>query len=205
MPDAQEILEHLATASRDARWLALAWHLLVAATLAALAAGCRPPRSHVGPALSAPLLSASAIAWSFGNPFNGMMLFAAALVLAVPRGRPPLGEATLPGPWVRTLGFGLVGFAWVYPHFFEEARFLDYLFFSPLGVIPCPTLALVLGFVLLFDGGTSKGRTIVAAATGAFYGLFGWLVLDVTLDLVLLLGSAVVLVRALASTAGSGE
>lgn len=197
MPDSHEILEHLAAASLDARWLALAWHSIVGAALVAWAAGWRPAPSQVVRALSVPLLSASAIAWMFGNPFNGTVMLAAALILAAPRARTLESEATPSGPWARMIGLGLLGFSWVYPHFFEEPPALDYLLFSPMGVIPCPTLALVLGLLLLLEGIVGHWGTIIVAAAGAFYGLFGWLVLGVNLDIVLAAGSGAVLARSI--------
>ena len=54
-----------------------------------------------------------------------------------------------------------------------------------MGLIPCPTLSLVIGFTLLAGGFGSKAWSLVLVAAGTFYGLFGVARLGVVLDVVL--------------------
>lgn len=50
----------------------------------------------------------------------------------------------------------LVVFGWTYPHFVSTHSWIEYAYAAPLGLIPCPTLSVVIGFTLLVrDVGTS--------------------------------------------------
>ena len=197
MPTTQEILDHLQAASREARWLAAAWHAIVGGLFIAGVLGWRPDRSRVGRALAIPLLSSSGTAWIFGNPFNGLILFALAAALWVLGGRLPEGRAALSRSWVLLAGLGLVGFACGYPAFLDDRGVVDHLLHAPMGVIPCPTLALVLGVCLLFEGCVRREGLILLALAGTFYGCFGWWSLGVAVDSVLAAGSILVLIRSI--------
>jgi len=88
---------------------------------------------------------------------------------------------------------GLIGFGWVYPHFLEVPT-LAYLVAAPVGVVPCPTLALVGGLALLFGGLQSRAVSGILGAASLFYALFGDLRLGVWMDLGLLVGAIALLV-----------
>lgn len=70
----------------------------------------------------------------------------------------------------------------------------SYLYASPAGLIPCPTLSLLIGLALLFNGFGSQTLTVTFAVAGLFYGLFGFLRLSVTSDIILAIGSAILLI-----------
>jgi hypothetical protein len=65
-----------------------------------------------------------------------------------------------------------------------------------LGLIPCPTLSVFIGFTLLFHGFGSKKWMLSAALIGLFYGIFGVLRLKVYLDVALIAGALFLLVYA---------
>jgi hypothetical protein len=90
----------------------------------------------------------------------------------------------------------LFGFGWVYPHFLQTPSIAPYLYASPLGLIPCPTLAAVTGIGLMTAGFGSLPWMLVIGAAGAFYGVVGALLLGVSLDWVLLAGAALMLLNA---------
>jgi len=87
----------------------------------------------------------------------------------------------------------LIGFGWVYPHFLQTDTWLSYLYAAPAGLIPCPTLAVVIGASLAIGGLGSVAWSGVLCAMGAFYSLFGALHLGVDLDWVLLAGAVALL------------
>ena len=87
MPSPQAILAGLAIAARGAIAVAIAWHVVAFAAAAALLGGWRPSRRTVSWLLTAPVASASLVAFSFHNPFNGILLGALALALATIAGR----------------------------------------------------------------------------------------------------------------------
>ena len=91
----------------------------------------------------------------------------------------------------------MIAFAWIYPHFLEGLSPGTSLWAAPMGVIPCPTLSLVIGFALLFDGFGSRSWSLILAGVGLFYGLFGAARLGVVLDVVLVGGASALLVRTL--------
>lgn len=194
MPTPESILEGLATASREAVVLAVAWHALVALGLAALLAGLRPDRRLAALTLAGPLASVALVAWLGGNAFNALVFALVTLAVAgLATWAVPPGPVRAGRPWAAVLGTMLVAFGWVYPHFLDVSPIL-YLAAAPLGLVPCPTLALVGGIALLLDGLGSRGLTGTLGVASLFYALFGMLVLGVWLDAGLLAGAIGLLV-----------
>jgi hypothetical protein len=87
------------------------------------------------------------------------------------------------------IGLAAVAFGWVYPHFLEGGSSVRYLYAAPTGLVPCPTLSAVVGFALLAGGLGSRAWSLMLAAIGLFYGLFGTLRLGVFLDIGLIIGA----------------
>lgn len=193
MPSSQTITEQLALATNSAARVAIGWHVAVALAVAALILGWRPSNRAAGLMLAAPLVSAAAVAVSFGNPFNGSVLglLACALILLALRLGP---DRVATGSFAATaVGALMVGFGAVYPHFVEGGTPLAYLYAAPTGLIPCPTLSLVIGFALLGGGLGSRAWSISLAAAGLFYGLFGVMRLRVYWDIPLIFGATALL------------
>jgi len=189
MLNATVILAGLGRIAIEAYACAVWWHIVVAGFLTALVIGWRPARRLVGGLLCLPLASVSGCAWFFGNPFNGTVFALVAGLLGWLAWRTPGGAARRSRPWTIGLGGVLVAFAWVYPHFLLGRPALAYLWGAPMGLIPCPTLSLVIGVALIGYGPNSKSWSLLLAGAGAFYALFGALRLGVLIDLVLLVGS----------------
>lgn len=195
MPGQPEIVEGLSRIANEFLPLAVVWHIVVATVLVALARGAwRPGRRAAAALLALPLLSASAAAWMTGNMFNGALLLvvAGALVIAA-AGESP--EPARRGPtWAAAVGSAAIAFAWVYPHFLSTHAAWAYLFAAPIGLVPCPTLLLVLGFGLMAGGFGSRMWSLTAAIAGLFYALFGMFRLGVSLDAGLLFASVAMFV-----------
>lgn len=198
MPTPQTILDQLTLASNDAVVLAIAWHLALAGALLGLLLGWRPSNRTVGAMLAGLVASAAVAAFVFGNRFNGTVLGALAVALVLlslrlSRRSVSLASATA----ARIIGVLLVAFGSWYPHFLQRGA-LAYVYAAPTGVIPCPTLSVVIGFALLAGGLGSRAWSVTVGAVGLFYGTFGVARLGVYLDLALVLGAAALLIAAVA-------
>jgi hypothetical protein len=201
MPSSEAILGGLTAIANDWRLLAIGWHVLVGALLAGLLTGWRPAERTTGYLLIAPVASVSGMAWLSGNPFNGAIFAALALLLAVVASRLPDEPVTIAAPVLLVPGALLVAFAWVYPHFLETDRSATYLYAAPLGLLPCPTLSALVGVTLIVSVLRSKAWTATLAAAGLLYGAIGVFRLGVAIDSVLLAG-AILLAGTVARSSG---
>jgi hypothetical protein len=199
MPDTEWIVASLSELAGAERGLAAAWHVLSALMLLALFLGWRPSKRAAGRLLCAPLASVSALAFAYGNPFNGGVFAALALLLCGLAGR--LRPQTVErGPaWSSIVGVGMLALGLVYPHFLPSNGVMMSLLWAPTGVIPCPTLALVIGAALLGNGLSSRAWSMPLSIAGLFYGLYGALRLGIRLDLALVAGGAALFVLAVRS------
>lgn len=196
MPSAAEILATLTSISNDWTTLAAAWHIILAAAIIAVALGWRPGRRLGAIALTVPLLSVGALAWGSGNPFNAIVFLLFAILLAVLALRLPSVRVAPAASWARFAGAFLIAFGWTYPHFLEGGSWLRYLYEAPTGLIPCPTLSVVIGLTLLASGFSSRAYSLSLGFLGMFYGAFGAFRLGVTLDIALMAGAIVLMAHA---------
>jgi hypothetical protein len=194
MPGAADILDGLSTIANQATGVAMAWHLLIAAALVALASGWRPSRRTARLLIGTPLASVAAVAIVFANPFNGMVFAASVSAMTALAMRGDRRLVLAGSAFTGGIGLAMIAFGWVYPHFMKGPP-IAYLYAAPVGLVPCPTLAVVIGFALLGDGLGSRPWGLALAAVGLFYGLFGVFRLAVFLDIGLVCG-AVALIAA---------
>lgn len=196
LPSAEQILADLALVANRFLSLAVAWHVVVIVAAAALALGVRPSKRVAAFLLIAPLVSVSAVSSTTSNPFNGAVFASLSVVLAVVAtgvASTPLSRAPA---WAISLGASTVAYAWVYPHFLDARPPALYFVAAPMGLLPCPTLALVLGIGLCADGLGSRVWALVMGFAGLFFALFGVLRLGVWLDTGLLIAALATLVIA---------
>jgi hypothetical protein len=202
MPEAEEILASLERITNGATAVAIAWHVVLFVTFAAIVAGFRPSRRALAWMSLLPVLSVSAVAHWYEARFNGFVfvVLTAVLAFSIPRGK---DEKIRRGPpWAVVLGSAMIAFAWTYPHFLDASRSpFAYLYAAPVGLIPCPTLSLVIGVTLVTGASTGTRGAIVLAAAGLFYGFVGLVKLNVEIDAVLVAGALGLLALALRSTA----
>ena len=151
----------------------------------------------MGILLSLPLISVCVLAWLSGNPFNGALFAVAAIALIVLAARLSSEPIHWAPAWLVGAGIIMFAFGWLYPHFLNTTSFLPYLYAAPTGLVPCPTLSIVIGMALMLDGLESRWWALVLAAMGVFYGIFGAVRLGVTIDFVLLAGALLLGVIAL--------
>jgi hypothetical protein len=193
MPAPEQILNGLSTIANQWWLLAVAWHVYFAVLAAGLLFGVRPSKRVAAILLALPLLSVSALAWTAANPFNGAVLGAAGIVLIVVAFRMPDEPIRIAPVWAVSAGIVMFLFGWVYPHFLDTFPLVAYLYAAPTGLVPCPTLSIIIGLALIVGGLDSRAWTSVLGVTGIFYGVFGALRLGVTIDYVLLIGAVLVL------------
>jgi hypothetical protein len=196
MPSPEQILAGLKAIANSWTVLAIVWHVYFGAIIAAVVFGALPKKRPTAFLLVPPLVSVSAAAWNFGNPFNGVV-FALIAVLAVVIGiKMQCRKAELAPVWSLLPGVAMFLFGWAYPHFLETSSFVPYLSSAPTGLIPCPTLSIAIGLVLILNGLGSFAFSLLLGIAGLFYGFIGVFRLQVGIDAVLITGAAVLLVRA---------
>jgi hypothetical protein len=156
----------------------------------AVAAGIRPTRRTLAWLTILPVLSVSVVAYWYDSFFNCFVFAAIAGALAF-FVRGDENEKVRRGPaWAVALGSILIAFAWIYPHFLDPSRApATYLYAAPMGLIPCPTLSLVVGVTLVSGASTGFASAMVLALAGLFYGFVGMVKLEVDIDAVLFMGA----------------
>jgi hypothetical protein len=193
MPTPEEILLGLGEIANNWRLLATIWHGYFAVLVLALILGVRPPKRIVGLILTLPIFSVSALAWLSENPFNGAVFSLAGIVLLLVSIRMPMRKIYVAPLWAVLIGAVMFTFGWVYPHFLETESFILYLFSAPTGLIPCPTLSIVIGLSIILGSFDNRVWSFVLAIMGVFYGVYGATLLGVALDWTLLIGALTII------------
>lgn len=194
MPSIEQILAGLSEITNKYLLVSVFWHLYFAALAVVLIFKIKLSKRTAGIILSLPLFSVSTIAWLSMNPFNGFIFAMAGIMLVVFSLRLPPTQVEKAPLWLMIPGVILAVFGWIYPHFLESSTWLSYLYAAPVGVIPCATLSIVIGFALLMGGLGSKAISLTLAVVGLFYGFTGVFQLGVQIDWFLLAGSIVLFV-----------
>jgi hypothetical protein len=190
MPSADAVLMWATMVANDWRWLAIAWHGALAVPILMIVLGWRPSVRPLGSLLVAPLISVSGLAWLSGNPFNGLMFAVLAAVLAAAMIRYAKSDANIAAPVSVVFGAAFAVLGWIYPHFVTVESWATYIYASPLGLLPCPTLLFVIGVTLMFLNLDAVRWRAPLAVAGLLYGAIGVFRLGVALDWALLVASA---------------
>ena len=190
-----DVIVTAATAiANEWRGLAIAWHIVIAAVGAAVYGRRQVDARLVAGCMALMSSSVGAMAWWSGNPFNATVFGVTAIVataLAAAVVEPRLTFADRSG---LAAGIIMCAFGWIYPHFLVGPAW-QYAYAAPLGLIPCPTLAFIIGASLLTNSFGSKTWAMAFGALGLLYGLVGVFVLDVTIDWFLAAGAGLLLAR----------
>ena len=197
MPAPAEVLASSEAIAKEAFALAVVWHAAVAFFVFGLALGARPSRRAAAVLAALPLASVSAVAFAFGNPFNGVVCGGLAVALTIVGARLDDGRVRGGPGWAVIAGILMMAFAWSYPEFVRSRSAWAHLVGAPFGLLPCPTLSFLVGAALLGGGFGSRPWSLVAAAAGLLYGLTGIFWLHVHIDMVLVAGSLLLAVAAI--------
>ncbi len=195
MPKTQEIIASLHSLANDYSVIAIIWHILFYFLIAFLIAKWNPSNKLLGVLICLPLLSVAVFAWIAGNPFNGTLFSLMAILIFIFGLRASSEPVTLSTFPYYLIGILMIAFGLIYPHFLNTESLFKYFYASPLGLVPCPTLSLLIGFVLLYNGLGSNSISIAFIVFGLFYSVFGVFKLGVYLDLGLLFGTITLLVK----------
>ena len=182
------ILTAAAAIAAEWRWLAITWHAVFALVLAAILACNIRDRRGLAITAALPFTTVAALAWWSGNPFNGTVFTVFAITLVAIAARLPASPIAIGAPPALWAGAGCCALAWSYPHFLS-GTWTQYFYAAPLGLLPCPTLALCVGLSLITQGFGSMRWTIVVFAASITYGVIGVFALGVTLDWALIAGA----------------
>ena len=195
MPSVEQILIGLKETANTWRAVSIFWHFYFGIIIVTLLFGIRPSRRVAGLLLGLPILSVSAIAWLSANPFNGITFALTDILMLVVSARLSTDRVHISPWWVLIPGAVIFAFGWIYPHFLDTPSVFPYLYSAPIGLIPCPTLSIVIGLALLLDCLGSRTLSLILGITGLFYGITGIFQLGVVIDLILLLGAVVILIH----------
>jgi hypothetical protein len=165
------------------------WHIALAALVIALVRRFYPTRRLLGFMLALPIISVAVLAGISRNPFNALSFTILAVLLVRAASCLPL-TTVVPASsgWVLA-GAGLLAFGWAYPHFLITDSWTAFVYASPFGLLPCPTLSVVIGITLIFGGLRSTAWSLPLLAAGVLYGVIGVFILQVSLDIWLFWGS----------------
>lgn len=195
MLKSEEIVNGLQSIVDNYQTFAILWHLAFYLLIGALLFTWEPSNKTFAFLVALPLLSVAVFAWLAGNPFNGGVYTIASLIvlfLALKTNSQTVEYSRVP---FIIAGILMVAFGLLYPHFISPGNVLKYVYASPAGLIPCPTISIIIGFLLLYNGFNSQPITLTLIILGLFYGLFGVLKLAVYVDIVLLLGAITLLAK----------
>lgn len=196
MPTSEEILEELFLISNTHTWMAVIWHILFYVLIAALFLKWKPSNGTLSVLLALPLLTVSFFAWITSNPFNGTLFLLFGILLIVFGAKNSDAPIKTRHSWSTVIGIIIVIFGLLYPHFLETDNYFIYLYAAPTGLIPCPTLSMVIGFAIIFNGFQSRTWSLILVLPGLIYGLIGTFRLQVYHDMVLLVASIILMVIA---------
>ena len=195
MIKAQDILTGLRSIANNYKLFAIIWHVIFYMFIIGLIARWVPSNKLIAALTCIPIISVAIFAWITGNPFNGIMFSVLAiliLIFGLKASIQPINQSQLP---FFIIGVLMVAFGLLYPHFIENNSIVKYFYATPVGLIPCPTLSVLIGFILMNNGFGSKSITLIFIAFGLFYGFFGVLKLAVKLDIFLITGTLALLTK----------
>ena len=195
MPDKEDILRGLHNIANNYKQFAIAWHIIFYLFAAILILLRQPTDKILAIALCLPVLSVALFALVSGNPFNGLLFSVLAVLTIIFAFKASDNTVVLSNGPFMIIGILMIIFGLVYPHFLFTGSFIKYLYASPAGLIPCPTLSIIIGLLLVFNGAGSQPLTLIFALSGLFYGIFGVLKLAVRIDIVLIFGAASLLIK----------
>jgi len=196
MPSPEEILQGLFMIANKYTWAAVVWHSLFYFLIASLILKWKPSNRVLSVLLTLPMLTVSLFAWITGNPFNGSLFLIFGILLIILGSRNPDISIETGHTWSTVLGVIIIIFGLLYPHFLDTENHFMYLYAAPTGLVPCPTLSIVIGFAILYRGFQSRTWSWILAIPGLIYGLIGTFRLQVYLDMVLLLATVILIVIA---------
>lgn len=195
MPNQEDILNGLQIIVNNYSTFAIIWHIIFYLLLAAIVFIWQPSNRTLALIICLSVIPVATFAWLSGNHFNGI-LFTVLAILTFIFGLKASSDAIIASQITFVvIGILMIAFGLIYPHFISADSFLKYFYASPAGLIPCPTLSIIIGLLLVYNGLSSQPITLALIVFGLFYGIFGTLKLGVYIDLFLVFGTLSLLVK----------
>jgi hypothetical protein len=184
----EKVLDYLTTVSNLNLWLNAVIHLMVltAVLILIFAKENRVKRWVVDGVICLLFISIVSVAIVYGNPFHAltMGLLAVFAVIELWQGK---NEFNIPKINLHTfIAFSSIIIGFWYPDFVKTTP-IALLLVSPAGIVPCPTLLIVLGLLTLTYPRVNKTQYTITAIIGVFYGFTGVFQLKVFLDIALII------------------
>jgi hypothetical protein len=195
MPTSEVILNGLSDIANNYACIAIIWHAIIYICIILLIIGFRPSIRVVSLILISPLLSVCLFALLAKNPFNMIIFLISSVFLVITGIKLSKEKIEIIRDRNFILGIILLIYGLVYPHFLLDNPLYAYIYSAPTGLIPCPTLSVVIGFSLIFNCLHSKKWITILSILGLFYGIFGVIRLKVYLDIGLILGTLALLIN----------
>lgn len=95
----------------------------------------------------------------------------------------------------KIIGIAALIFSFYYLHWIETNLFVNALFYSPLGIVNCPTLLAVCGLLCFLKKPGSILLEYFSAAVTCYFGFFGLMRLGAYVDIILIVCSLYLLLR----------
>ena len=136
-------------------------------------------------AILALVLSVIVNATIYGNPFHAITfaLVAIAVGLEFIKGK---NQISIPKRGINTvIAFAFILIGLWYPEFVKVNMFAS-LLLAPTGIVPCPTLLIVIGMLNLYYPNVNKLQFGITVFFGMVYGIIGTFILGVYFDLSLI-------------------
>jgi hypothetical protein len=200
MPDKEDILSGLQTIVDNYSTFAIIWHGIFYFLLAAIVFIWQPSNRLFALIICLPVVSVATFAWLSGNVFNGFLFSLLACLIIIFGLKASNNTITASQISFVVIGIIMITFGLIYPHFVGADSFLKYLYASPVSLIPCPTLSIIIGLLLVYNGFDSQSLTLTLIFYGLFYGIFGTMKLGVTIDLFLIFGTLSLLIKYILSS-----
>ena len=184
---ANNILQHLEHLGTTYPWIAVSHHILICLALSFLVFW-KKSASRILTAEGVLLLgTVSLTAYLAGNAFTGTIFGTLALFWLSELALNKMSFDPMQTSLFRRLTVaGVLLWALWYPHFIPRP-FTTGWWRGPVGVVPCPTLMLALGYCVAAHPNSNSVLHWLTVICGVFYGLVGFVMLRVWADLPLLL------------------
>ncbi len=188
------ILNYIQSVAGKYPVLSIALHVMVIAlTILFFIPAFKQKRFVYNGALSVLFTSVAVIACINDNPFNGgvfVILLGFVIVEFFRRRNEIVTVSFSRHTWgtnvKNALCLAFIFLGLLYPHFVNVSPIL-FIFLSPFGIIPCPTLTVTMGLLNLFYPRVSKGVYTATTLMALFYGITGVFLLQVYMDIPLML------------------
>ena len=179
----ESILNYLAMVSNQNIYLNLIMHVITFLSIPSiiLLKNIRMQKAVFNGLVFILTLTVTVIAFTNGNPFH-FATFAILLVIAFIEliGRNQVVISTSNNVTI-FVGFIFLFIGVWYPEFVHTSS-LAMIFVSPMGIVPCPTLIVILSLFTFNSSGISKMQYIATIIIGALYAVIGVFILKVYLD-----------------------